>query len=79
MLVFPSLGSQAEPAQNRPEDSECPWNAIIYPESPNRSILFSKLYVSLPKESGQRSVASGQRTNKPSRIHLLLATDLTGP
>jgi hypothetical protein len=56
MLVFPSLGSQAEPAQNRPEDSECPWNAIIYPESPNRSILFSVIiYLTDCKDSATLS------------------------
>src|SRR5208282_1540713 len=41
MLVFPSLGSQAEAAQIRPRDSVCPWNSIIYPETQKRSILFS--------------------------------------
>jgi hypothetical protein len=58
MLVFPSLGSQAEAAQNRPRDSGCPWNNTLYPEKMNRSILFSKLYVSLP--SPLKKVASGQ-------------------
>ena len=76
MLVFPSLGSQAEAAQNRPRDSECPWNNIIYPESRKRSILFSKLYVSLPSPVTNQ-VASGQCpvTSKPNRIHALLTTD----
>ena len=66
MLVFPSLGSQAEAAQNRPRDSECPWNNTIYPESPKRSILFSKLYVSLPSPIANQ-VASGRYpvTSKP--------------
>jgi hypothetical protein len=40
MLVFPSLGSQAEVSQNRPKDSECPWNIIMYPETPVTSIYF---------------------------------------
>src|ERR1017187_4255582 len=44
MLVFPSLGSQAEAAQNRPRDSECPWNTIMYPETRERSTYFTHLY-----------------------------------
>jgi hypothetical protein len=47
MLVFPSLGSQAEAAQNRPRDSGCPWNNTLYPESRNRSIHFSQFYLTL--------------------------------
>jgi hypothetical protein len=47
MLVFPSLGSQAEAAQNRPRDSGCPWNNTLYPESQRRSIHFSQLYLTL--------------------------------
>src|ERR1022692_2092993 len=44
MLVFPSLGSQAEAAQNRPRYSECPWNTIMYPETRERSTYFTHLY-----------------------------------
>jgi hypothetical protein len=40
MLVFPSLGSQAEVSQNRPKDSEYPWNTTMYPETPATSIYF---------------------------------------
>jgi hypothetical protein len=60
MLVFPSLGSQAEAAQNRPKDSERPVNFTIYRETASRSIYFCHLYVSLPSTLPEQS-ASGQR------------------
>jgi len=58
MLVFPSLGSQAEATQNRPRDSGCPWNNTLYPENPNRSIYFSQLYLTLPSPSPGRETTS---------------------
>jgi hypothetical protein len=47
MLVFPSLGSQAEVSQNRPKDSEYPWNTTMYPETPATSIYF---FAQVPKD-----------------------------
>lgn len=73
MLVFPSLGSQAEAAQNRPRDSGCPWNNILYPESQNRSIYFSQLYLTLPsppKSSGHRSVFSASKPKPKFTIRI---------
>jgi|HubBroStandDraft_5_1064220.scaffolds.fasta_scaffold109128_2 hypothetical protein len=65
MLVFPSLGSQAEVSQNRPKDSECPWNTIMYRETPVTSIYFSAKVSEegTPKTSqgADKKVVSGQR------------------
>jgi hypothetical protein len=78
MLVFPSLGSHAEAAQNRPRDSGCPWNFTLYPEKQKRSIYFSQLYLTLP--SPLKAVASARRpvpskTNPKFEIRILLTTD----
>jgi hypothetical protein len=78
MLVFPSLGSQAEAAQNRPRDSGCPWNNTLYPENPDRSIYFSQLYLTLPsplpKASGQQSWPAPSKTRRKFKIRSLLVT-----
>jgi hypothetical protein len=78
MLVFPDLGSQAEAAQNRPKDSERPWNFTIYSETADRSIYFWKLYVSLPSTL-RKQVASAQwpapsKTKPKFKIRILLIT-----
>ena len=61
MLVFPSLGSQAEAAQNRPRDSGCPWNNILYPEKAEEVNTFLKalrIFTVTPKSKS--SVFSAQ-------------------
>lgn len=79
MLVFPSLGSQAEAAQNRPRDSGCPWNNILYPEKQNRSIYFSQLYLTLPLPLREQAVGAQLpvpgKTNPKFKIRIFLITD----
>jgi len=82
MLVFPSLGTKAEVSLRTEQDSECPLNLIMYPQTKKRSTHFYHLYVSLPltpRASDQGSVFSAQcsvpsKTNS-SAIRILLITN----
>jgi hypothetical protein len=82
MLVFPSLGTKAEVSLRTDQDSECPLNLIMYPETKKRSIHFYRLYVSLPstpEASGQYSGSQCPIKTKPRfanpDFHSPLTTD----
>jgi hypothetical protein len=63
MLVFPSLGSQAEAAQNRPRDSGMSVEQHTLSgkaEEVNTFLKALRIFTVTPQSSGQCPVAGGQ-------------------